>query len=573
MLFKPVRNFLLILAAVVLAGAGFVEAAFLRSGLNPVEFAKIRMETGSIVNQTPVKIILPPVENSPKILQAIEDQKRKAEESSQNSQSQSPSSEIKKKVAAVPPVSSGLTTATTDNGDGTQTTVISEGSASQAEFNRIAAMPDTPDTPYAVTFKDETGRYASLATPLKEYLNSTLRWSDEISSLRTIIVKAAGTTGWSGQYNGSYTMTGSGDITDAFGWITLNSSAYDDYKSQQPGALGAEDFFKYVLAHEYGHHYTLYHKWVEADLPAASRFPDSYYTVRSLSKDKTTVDCSTSWNTCDSEIIAEDYSYIYSGYGYHAMKSTFGLPSTKTKTWLDNISESLKAGLAIAAPSSAAEAPPPAPNLPPSLEIISPVSGTALSTSFTFAVSASDDKAVQKIVFSRDETVLLEDASSPYEVEINLNGLAAGSYRFKAKAYDNDGATAERSFVLSLTQSTAPPAASGHPVSSGATPPVLTNPADLSDTEKPAVVFLKPGSNPSEWASGNLAIRVQASDNVAVIKIELYINDSLVAMEDDGLLSRSWSYDNAGAGEYTLKTKVYDAAGNIGEATLVVNKR
>jgi len=61
-------------------------------------------------------------------------------------------------------------------------------------------------------------------------------------------------------------------------------------------------------------------------------------------------------------------------------------------------------------------------------------------------------------------------------------------------------------------------------------------------------------------------------DNVAVQKIELYINDYLVATENDGLMERIWSWNNVGPGTYIMRAKAFDTSNNTSETSITINK-
>lgn len=369
-----------------------------------------------------------------------------------------------KEIAKAPPKRSSankITSKTTPNSNGTKTTTVSEGAISPDELSKIAQGGQGGLTPLDIKFVDETGTNSSLGTILKDYLNYTLHWSNEISSLYQITLRDAGATGWEGQYAGSYTINQSGDITSAYGYIVLNSY----YHQSNPNFA---DYMKLVLSHEYGHHYTLYHKWVDWDIPYGQRFPDQYYSVRPLSKSATAYDYSLGWSNCEAEIIAEDYSYFYSGYSYHAMSGSYGLPSTGTKEWLVQF-----------ASGSNAPSPTPTPSIIP----------------------------------------------TPIPTPI---------------------------------------------------PTVTPTPSPLPvpDSENPTVIISSPATNPYSWTSAEdrLYLRATGSDNISVVKIEVYIDDYKAGEQVSSSIAGYWQYDSVENGSHTVVIKAYDAVGNIGEATVVINK-
>ena len=314
----------------------------------------------------------------------------------------------KQAIKAAPPKTGGggMSSSTKTNADGSQTTSVDIGGSGAAEPAAQCGLGAT--SPSGICYVDEVGSYTALGSILKDYLN-TLKWSNEIGSLHEIAVVDAGDTGWTGLYSAYYNAS-SGDITSAYGWITLNVYYYKT-------SPYFNDYMKLVLSHEYGHHYTLWHKWVDLNLDVGARFPDSYYAVRPLSKVNTATDYSLGWASCELEIIAEDYSYLYSGYGYHAMAGARGYPSDPgTRTWIANLASFVDSA--------------------PTISITAPAGDATLSGTATFSASATDDLGVSKVAFYINDALISEDSSGPYEISINTLEYPNGDYTLKALAYD-----------------------------------------------------------------------------------------------------------------------------------------
>lgn len=445
--------------------------------------------------------------------------------------------EVAEEVQKTPPKHSDpakSTSSTKSNSDGTATTTISEGGVSTAEVEKIAELTPGSVNPASIRFSDETGQNAGLEKVLKDYLNHNLKWSGEVAYLFQISVRNAGDTGWEGQYAGSYTKDKSGKISSAFGYIVLNTY----YHQSDPYF---NDYMKLVLSHEYGHHYSLYHKWVDMNLPSGVRFPDAYYNVRPLSKTTTAMDYSLGWGNCEAEIIAEDYSYIYSGYGYHAMMSTFGYPSSGTKSWFDGIAST-------ATTTTTPETPPvTTQDNPPTINITSPSSSGELSGAVNFQADTSDDKGVMKVDFYVDNSLVGTDVTLPFGLIVITGQYANGQHSFKAIAYD-------------IVQSTA-------------TSILVTINNNTSDLEKPSVLITNPATNPYDWSDGkDLVLTIRATDNIKVTKIKFYINDQNVGESNSTTVRVTWPVSSVGPGSYIFKAEAYDAAGNMGETSLSVNK-
>jgi hypothetical protein len=79
--------------------------------------------------------------------------------------------------------------------------------------------------------------------------------------------------------------------------------------------------FKKILAHEYGHHWTLSHLIKNLNFNhVRDRLPQIYYDRRGLTESICTAfyrdDSIESWFRCDKEIIAEDYKFLFADERY-----------------------------------------------------------------------------------------------------------------------------------------------------------------------------------------------------------------------------------------------------------------
>ncbi|MFA5309323.1 MAG: hypothetical protein WC370_07570 [Dehalococcoidales bacterium] len=113
--------------------------------------------------------------------------------------------------------------------------------------------------------------------------------------------------------------------------ITLNSYFLRDIESM-----------KMVLAHEYGHNWTLGYLIMldridtEDDI-IKQRVPWVYYRIRRLDPSMV-VPHNNKWEYCDKEILAEDYRCLFSGHrDNHEMAHLFGYPSTEVKDYLSTL--------------------------------------------------------------------------------------------------------------------------------------------------------------------------------------------------------------------------------------------
>lgn len=427
--------------------------------------------------------------------------------------------EAKKEIKKNPPkLSSSGSSQTSGN-----LTIVSDGSISGEDASKLQGYAGSGPTSN-ITYNDTTGQYPALGDTLKSYVNNTLlHKSSDLGYMYEIKMVDCSSCGWAGLYSGSYLSNG-GDIYKAFGFITLNVYYY----KSSPYFV---DYMQLVLSHEYGHHYTLYHRWVDLDVPDGERFPDAYYNIRPLPKDSTAPDYSKGWGNCDAEIIAEDYSYFYSTYGYHGMAGTYGLPSGATNTWIRNMS--------LSSPEV------PADSIAPTVSITAPVNGSTISGVQVLTADASDNVGVTRVEFYVDSTLVYTDTEAPYQTNLSTGTYGNGAHTLKAKAFDT-AQSAESTISVTIS--------------------------NAADPTPPDVVINQPASSPYDWSSGDLIVEATGTDNVGVVKMEFYINGSLVAEENDSHVIRLWQRAGTPNGSYILTAKAYDGAGNTKEASVTVNK-
>ncbi len=506
-----------------------------------------------------------------------------------------------------------------------KTTIVSEGSIGSetvSKLNGFASQTPTAGTPYDLNVIDTTGKYGYLINSLKSYMATSLLWTkQELPSLHEIRFVDAGASGWSGMYNGAYSTDGT-RITSVYAYIDLNVYYY----ASSPYIL---EYLEMTLAHEYGHHFSLYNKWLTYQIPYSARFPDSYYQARPLSMTTTAPDYSKGWANCDAEIVAEDYKYLFSPFKNQQMAATYGYPSDPgTRNWF------LSFGRASGASDTVA----------PTISILSPAANAVLTGTISLAAAATDNVAVSKVEYflNSDSLGLAAKSGDFWQLSFNSKSKQNGAYSLKATACDqsnNCQDAAENISINNQAVDSTPPAVNITSPTNGQTVSGTINfSADITDdvkvdnanfyldsalldtktiapfavaintlsypngnhqlkvvasdglntttkeitiiignqtggdTEIPTVQIASPSTSPYSWDSGNLNITAIGSDNVGVVKMEFYINNTLVATENSSSISRTWQSHGTPNGSYTLKAKAYDAAGNSAETSVTINK-
>lgn len=181
----------------------------------------------------------------------------------------------------------------------------------------------------------------------------------------------------------------------------------------------------------------------------------------------------------------------------------------------------------------------------PIAAITSPVNGAVLTgSSAKISVTSTDDLNVKNVEFYKDSILLGADNATPYELIWNIAAEASGSHTLVAKAYDDAGNV-------------------------GTSASVTVNIA--GDTIAPQVSILSPANN--NKVSGKVTIKASATDNIAVTRMELYIDGALKTSVTTGSLTYVWNVTKGvSAGSHIIIVKGYDAKGNIGTASITVIK-
>jgi len=87
-----------------------------------------------------------------------------------------------------------------------------------------------------------------------------------------------------------------------------------------------------------------------------------------------------------------------------------------------------------------------------------------------------------------------------------------------------------------------------------------------TDTQAPSVSIASPGST----VKGIVTVGVNATDNMSVGRVELYVGGTLVATDTTAPYSFSWDTTSRADGATTLTAKAYDGSGNVGTSSLSV---
>ena len=88
-----------------------------------------------------------------------------------------------------------------------------------------------------------------------------------------------------------------------------------------------------------------------------------------------------------------------------------------------------------------------------------------------------------------------------------------------------------------------------------------------NDATAPSTTITSPAGGST--VSGTIAVQASATDNVAVTRVELYRNGVLIGTDTLSPYTFSWNTAQIADGSYTLQSKAYDAANNVGVSSLI----
>ncbi|HXI42732.1 MAG TPA: Ig-like domain-containing protein [Bryobacteraceae bacterium] len=180
---------------------------------------------------------------------------------------------------------------------------------------------------------------------------------------------------------------------------------------------------------------------------------------------------------------------------------------------------------------------------PPTVNISAPSPTATVVGTVSVQGTATDNVGVMKIELDVDGTAVGTASSSPFSFSWNSTTASNSSHSLAVKAYD--AANNVGSAVVMVNVSNA-----------------------LPDTTPPTVNISAPTSGAT--VAGTISVQGTATDNVGVTKIELDVDGAAVATATASPFSFSWNSTAKPNGSHTLTIKAYDAANNVGSASVSV---
>lgn len=176
----------------------------------------------------------------------------------------------------------------------------------------------------------------------------------------------------------------------------------------------------------------------------------------------------------------------------------------------------------------------------PEIKIKNPPDGETVSSVVKIEVEATDDKGIDRVEFFIDGEPKSTAQSFPYTYMWATTDSPDKDVVIRAVVYDTIGQSDDDSVTVTV------------------------------ENDKPPTVSIVSPSN-GETVSGTITIRVDASDDVRITKVELYVGDDFV--DSDGTQPYSFGLDTNALpnGSHFIKVYAYDTAGQTATAEIVLN--
>jgi hypothetical protein len=171
--------------------------------------------------------------------------------------------------------------------------------------------------------------------------------------------------------------------------------------------------------------------------------------------------------------------------------------------------------------------------------------GSTIAATVTVQVSATDAVGVTKVELYLDGVLSASGSQAPASFAWDTTGVANGTHTLRSLAYDaagNAGASADVSVNVQ-------------------------NIALVQDSQLPTALITSPTAG--TIVARNLKVYTQTTDNIGVVRVELYVDAAIAASSTASSPVFSLNTGKWIKGTHNLQVIAYDAAGNAGASTVV----
>ena len=174
-------------------------------------------------------------------------------------------------------------------------------------------------------------------------------------------------------------------------------------------------------------------------------------------------------------------------------------------------------------------------NIPPDVNIVNPLNGQIVSGTVNVVAEATDNVGVDRVEFFIDGILRQTVSAPPYNYLWNTDPENAGDHNLYAKAFDLSG-------------------------NSGISPVITVTVDTVIDNIPPVVNIVNPPDG--QIVSGNVNILAEATDNVGVDRVEIFIDGFLVSTASSPPYDYLWNTVLADTGIHNIFARAFDLSNN-----------
>jgi subtilisin family serine protease len=183
-------------------------------------------------------------------------------------------------------------------------------------------------------------------------------------------------------------------------------------------------------------------------------------------------------------------------------------------------------------------------------DAVSTLAGTAMVYG-----DASDNVGVTRVEVFVDGTKVAQSSTDSIDYSWDTKTVSNATHTVKVVAYDAAGNSGSKQQTVSVNNTTPPP-------------PPPPPPTVTPDTTSPVAKITSPITG-SRLKGGATKVTVSASDNVGIVRIEVFGDGKLLGSSNGSSASVKWISRRLSKGTHTITALAYDAAGNVGAAPAV----
>jgi len=184
----------------------------------------------------------------------------------------------------------------------------------------------------------------------------------------------------------------------------------------------------------------------------------------------------------------------------------------------------------------------------PSVSITSPSNGSTVDSTVSINVNASSDSGINYVECRIDGGSIGTDSTQPYSISWDTTGYSEGSHNIKVLAYDNSSKSASKTISVTVD----------------------------NYTQNPTITITAPAN--TQTISGSFLITADGTDDLAIDYMVFLMDGNAFreSMHGHGGTSMGYVSDLINStqwsnGSHTLKGRIYDMEGNVGEHTITIN--